>query len=571
MASAKPSALSFEAHRTGFRKHHQSTLNVVFHLGLTPTGLLGGLAAFAKATSPEAATALAAVYAATLLATLPFPLFVASALAVAGILTAAAQLSLGYAACAALVATSYFGQDLAHWLTGESTYQSSYQQEAGFLGLLVQHTFYLLPLALDAAHAVGLASGVLLWLTPRNDVLFAKLRGSEAGGAITSLREWVFSQKPSETCTTHWWALELPAAQKVAFEAIAEGAEMKAMFHGRFHASQYSVESLPGMNEVYVASLVHNSNSDTVFFMDHVDGPYMLYPFCYVYRTLVAITENTQISTVFPMQPFKVAISDGEVIGLDFHREVHRIENDKTKPNTQRRITCKMHYVVYPTCLGPVGRHLGHLTVKYNERFRYLFVNTISAKTLFWKFMTKMVLVGTEATFRMEQLFGLNNVAFFLALGAVQYFVGGTFFLAATSFLHHMKAIAAFYHRHKASVGKLQRDSILTKAVACVQLGMLYAQHTSSTATLSHALVAGGLALSTAAFLRLGLARTYFGSEMGVSEPKRIRSFPYSLTPHPMALGSLLALAGAQLLPGLRAQVLFPSFFSPISSSLSSV
>lgn len=60
-----------------------------------------------------------------------------------------------------------------------------------------------------------------------------------------------------------------------------------------------------------------------------------------MYRTLVAITTNTQISTVFPMQPFRVAISDGEVIGLDFHREVHRIENDPTRPNKDRRITCK--------------------------------------------------------------------------------------------------------------------------------------------------------------------------------------------------------------------------------------
>lgn len=38
----------------------------------------------------------------------------------------------------------------------------------------------------------------------------------------------------------------------------------------------------------------------------------------------------------------QVAISDGEVIGLDFHREVHRIENDTSKPNAERRITCKV-------------------------------------------------------------------------------------------------------------------------------------------------------------------------------------------------------------------------------------
>ncbi|KAG8458431.1 hypothetical protein KFE25_004309 [Diacronema lutheri] len=545
----------FEAHRTGFRKHHRSTLNVVLHLGLTPTGLLGALGVLARAASPEVATAAAAAYAASLALAVPFPLFVASALVTAGLAHACAHLALGYAACAALLGASYFGQDVAHWLTGESTYQSSYAAAVGFWGLLAQHTYYLLPLALDSAHAVGLASGLLLWLTPRNDVLFTKLVGAEASRAITALREWVVSQKPSETCTTHWWALELPPAQKAAFETIAEGEEMKRMFHGRFSASQYAVESLPGMNEVYVASTVHSSNSDTVFFMDHVDGPYMLYPFCYVYRTLVAITTNTQISTVFPMQPFRVAISDGEVIGLDFHREVHRIENDPTRPNKDRRITCKMHYVVYPKCLGPVGRYLGVLTVKYNERFRYLFVNTISAQTAFWKFMTKMVLVGTEATFRMEQLLGLNNVAALGALAAVQALVGGHFFLAATSFAHHLKAIATFYHRQSASTGKLQRDSIVAKAISFAQMGLLYARHVTPADSASITLVACGLALSTAAFARLGLARTYFGSEMGVCEPKRIRAFPYGAVPHPMALGSLIALGGAYLLPGLRADV----------------
>lgn len=244
------SATGFEAHRTGFRKHHRSTLNVVLHLALTPMGLLGALGALARASSPGAASAAAAAYAASLALAVPFPLFAASALAMVGLAAACAHLSLDYAACAGLLAASYFGQDLAHWLTGERTYQSSYAQAAGFWGLLAQHTYYLLPLALDAAHAIGFASGVLLWLTPRNDVLFAKLVGADATAALKGIREWVVAQKPSETCTTHWWALELPPAQKAAFEAVSEGAEMRAMFSGRFGADQYAVESLPGMNEM---------------------------------------------------------------------------------------------------------------------------------------------------------------------------------------------------------------------------------------------------------------------------------------------------------------------------------
>mmetsp|Transcript_11528 Transcript_11528/g.30008 ORF Transcript_11528/g.30008 Transcript_11528/m.30008 type:complete len:583 (+) Transcript_11528:60-1808(+) len=554
-AAAGTPPTGFEAHRIGFRKFHRGTLNVLLHAGLTPAGLLGGLGLVANAASAEVAAAVAAVYAASLAFVLPIGLLVSSAVATAALAILTAQLALGWTASAALIAVSYFGQDLAHWLTGEATYQSSYQKADDFWALLMQHTYYLLPLVLDVLHATRVWSGLLLWFTPRNDVLFTKLSAPDVAASITRLREWVVAQKPSESCTTHWWALELPSEQKAAFETIAESAEMKGMFHNRFDASQYAVESLPGMNEVYVASIVHNKNSDTVFFMDHVDGPYMLYPFCYVYRTLVAITTNTQISTVFPMQPFRVAISDGEVIGLDFHREVHRIESDPNRPNAERRITCKMHYVVYPKCLGPVGRYLGHLTTKYNQGFRYLFVNTISAANAFWAFMTKMVLLGTEMTFRMEQLAGLNNIVFFLGLGAISALAGGRFFLASTSFLHHVKAIATFYHRNKASLGKFMRDSIVFKLVAFLQLGYHYSRHVHATDTVSIALVCGGLALSALALARLGPTRAYFGAEMGACQPTRVGGFPYGVLPHPMAFGALLTFAGAQMVPGLRAEI----------------
>lgn len=65
------------------------------------------------------------------------------------------------------------------------------------------------------------------------------------------------------------------------------------------------------------------------------------------------------------------------------------------------------------------------------------------------------------------------------------------------------------------------------QAISFAQMGLLYARHVTPADSASITLVACGLALSTAAFARLGLARTYFGSEMGVCEPKRIRAFPY--------------------------------------------
>ena len=47
--------------------------------------------------------------------------------------------------------------------------------------------------------------------------------------------------------------------------------------------------------------------------------------------------------------------------------------------------------------------------------------------------------------------------------------------------------------------------------------------------------------------------RTYFAAELGLCEPLRLRRFPYSLLPHPMIAGNLIALSGFYILPELRA------------------
>jgi hypothetical protein len=49
------------------------------------------------------------------------------------------------------------------------------------------------------------------------------------------------------------------------------------------------------------------------------------------------------------------------------------------------------------------------------------------------------------------------------------------------------------------------------------------------------------------------MSRTYFGAELGIVPPARIEAAPYGLVPHPMILGSLIALLGVQLQPELRA------------------
>ena len=77
--------------------------------------------------------------------------------------------------------------------------------------------------------------------------------------------------------------------------------------------------------------------------MQHIDGPYYLLPFASVYRVLVAVTENQQIQTVLPMCMKTFTITNGDVLGFDFNREIHYIQNHPTNKNKGFRVVLKLH------------------------------------------------------------------------------------------------------------------------------------------------------------------------------------------------------------------------------------
>lgn len=169
----------------------------------------------------------------------------------------------------AAVAIGYLGQDAAHYLTGEQTFQSTYSSGGG--GILPSslestaewaatfsgHTFFLLPLTADAAalallapgsaarsfldggsgspqpawllaargHAWLLAvlalwvagcyaldsdSGPLPWMLVRGRVLRANLGAASLTRDLAAIRKWAVGHRPSRDTTTHWWFSDLP-------------------------------------------------------------------------------------------------------------------------------------------------------------------------------------------------------------------------------------------------------------------------------------------------------------------------------------------------------------------------
>lgn len=59
--------------------------------------------------------------------------------------------------------------------------------------------------------------------------------------------------------------------------------------------------------------------------------------------------------------------------------------------------------------------------------------------------------------------------------------------------------------------------------------------------------MAVGFTLNITAARALGTKRTYYGYELAGLPPKRVTSFPYSLTAHPMLIGNMLAYGGILL------------------------
>ena len=269
---------TFAATATEFRRYHSNSFNVALHLVTTPVAMASAMAMLE--TRWGAASARGAFWA-------------------------------------------YAGQEAAHAATGEKTYQASYMKFTNWPALLVEHTFYLLPLCLDAV--MHMDESFLSWIVAHNYVVRGKLTSAEDRAAMKTIERFVTEEDPDRSCTAHWWHTRLAPKEKDAFTHIAHSAPVEKMFAERFRPDAWVVKPVYGMNEIYVASSHHNNNSDTVFYMEHIDGPWAVYPFCFLYRCMLAVNENVKVETIFTQEGSGGCLSDGDVVGFDFHREIHVI------------------------------------------------------------------------------------------------------------------------------------------------------------------------------------------------------------------------------------------------------
>ena len=95
-----------------------------------------------------------------------------------------------------------------------------------------------------------------------------------------------------------------------------------------------------------------------------------------------------------------------------------------------------------------------------------------------------------------------------------------------------------------------KRDAVAMKTVSVAALAAVYLSEPIDLASLI--VIAGGILLNLRAAAALGIDRTYYGHEVAGLPPRRITTFPYSLTSHPMILGNVAAFGGTLINPAFR-------------------
>jgi len=533
---------------------HQQPLNIALHALTTPLCLVALLGLLAQ-WSIAASASVVVVYLGLLAAFVPGRIWAATAVASALLLGAALLIPLGWVAAAGLFILGYTLQEVAHWLTGEPTLQSSYMQSQTWLGRLIEHSLLLLPLVLVSI--VRMEGTPLSVFVPRNRVLSTHLANA-AADQLECIRQFVLEQEIPESTTAHWWQDELTGTPAEAFATLAGRDEIQTMFRDA-HGPGHAVELLHEMNEIYVGAPVNSLSSDKVFYTAHIDGPWALYPCATVYRAMLAINANDIVHTHFPFggrdqqHPLTKTLSTGDLVAFDYNREPHYITSD-ARPQPERRISLKLHYLVYPQKLSAYGRLLGRLSCWYNTRARHLFLNTISPTGTIARLKAWGILAATWGFEFVVTRIGWANLAWFLCLLAISLmFAQPVILLAGTSFVHYLIYLGTYADRRNVSFPRFKRNTIFFKSLAMAQL-VGWSLYFFDAGWLSMSLILAGFGLAGWASAVLGIDRTYFSEELGHCAPARTRRFPYGVISHPMILGAIVGLIGFGLSPGLQSR-----------------
>ena len=304
---------------------------------------------------------------------------------------------------------SLFTQYMSHVISGEFTYISTYLFEEDTLYKYFEHVVLTIPAIFDSF---------------QSDIVYRK--NKICHGKVTKhidsrdkILKWVYDNTNirDQTKTSHWWYSDVSNELQKYFDIL----NMKVIKYISASHKAYNVKKIDEMNEIYVSSNASSvvMNSDSVFYNKHIDGPYYLFPFCSVYRCILALNENENITTSFPSTNKNYTLSNGEFVAFDFNRDIHYISS-KNMLTKFPRVTLKLHYLVYPKYLYYFAMILYKLNVQYDKRARDFFLYTLTPYTLLQKASSIIVNFTTNLTYYIEEYVGIINFMLILWITTIQ-------------------------------------------------------------------------------------------------------------------------------------------------------
>jgi hypothetical protein len=308
-----------------------------------------------------------------------------------------------------------------------------------------------------------------------------------------------------------------------------------------FNHEVYDIVSNNDMNELYISADTWSNNSDKIFYMEHIDGPFWFIP-CFTYRCLFGLTENTMVRTSFPVDREQYVLGENGVLGFDYNRTIHKIDHSGEK-NKIRRTVLKLHYTIYPRGYKRLAIISKKLNTMYNTWARGNFVKTLNPDSTLVKLNAFSIIISTFMFRVTEQYIGFNNILFLCFLSLIDGNISGTWFYY-TSFIHYIYYITTFHYikNNKISYDLFKRDVILYKTLSVINLlNLVYHKYIFSIFELVVILI--GQIISFIAFIKVGSDKTYFGIEYGITSDKTlVKTFPYNVISHPMTLGQVVSL-----------------------------
>jgi hypothetical protein len=186
--------------------------------------------------------------------------------------------------------------------------------------------------------------------TEMDEISIGQLDNDSEILATDALGDYVRALNLSSTNTYHAYESSLPFELHHHLLELKYGKIMETLyFKNLVNSDKYTVETIQGMNELYVASL-GAQGSDRVFETDHLDGPFYFLPWCKVYRVVLGITPNTFVHTRFPIQNIHTRIDKYCFAAFDYNRDIHSVyASGEIVP--EQRAVMKFHYIYFPKFL----------------------------------------------------------------------------------------------------------------------------------------------------------------------------------------------------------------------------